>query len=288
MKIENISFITPTKKISQNKIVLSRAYSQELKFQDRANIYIASHFGNREDQQDCIAITQNDNYILLLVSDGIGGLSKGENASYITAKIIKKWFDNEDKNELKKINSKNLEEVLNGLIYLISKQIPLSSGSTLNMSIIGPETTLIANIGDSRTYTIKKDKINLETFDDSLVFLKYNPQTEEERNKLRFHKQNNIITNSITNQAYPDIKITTISNDNYDIICHLTDGITDYLTEKEIKTYSTTSNPASTLIHKCINGMPIHSHIVDENYKQIIYPGSDNASAIIYSKKRIK
>lgn len=288
MKIENVSFLTPAKEISNNKIILSRAYSKAFTLQDGSNIFASSHFGNRENQQDSIAITQNDNFTLLLVADGIGGMSKGEIASYTTAKIIKKWLDSEDKDELKNINSKNLEDVLNALVYLISTRIPPSSGSTLNMSIIGQKTTLIANIGDSRTYTIKQNKINLETTDDSLVFSKYNPQTSLERDNLRFHKLNHIITNSIAKKTFPNIKVTSINNDDYDIICHLTDGITDYLTEKEINLYSQMQNPANTLVRKCVNGLPIHNPVPKDQYNQIIYPGSDNTTALIYSKKLIK
>ena len=79
-------------------------------------------------------------------------------------------------------------------MYIISINIPINSGSTLNMSIIGPNETLIANVGDSRTYIIKDGKLSLVTKDDSVVFKKYNPQTTEKREKLRFHKKNNIFS----------------------------------------------------------------------------------------------
>lgn len=288
MKIENISFITPVNKITKNKIILSREYTKKLILDDNKTIQISSHIGERELQQDCVAITENNGYLLLLVSDGIGGISNGEIASYTTAKIIKKWLDSEDINSLKYLNKKNLEDVLSALIYLISAKIPQSSGATLNMSIIGPTETLIANIGDSRTYTIKDNKITLQTTDDSLIFSKYKPTNSDERNKLRFHKENHIIINSILKHTFPNIKVNSINNNEYDTLCHLTDGITDFLTEEEIKIYSQYPNPANTLIKKCINGMPIHSHLEDKDYHSIIYPGSDNATAIIYSKVKTK
>ena len=288
MKIKKLSFITPTKKTLDEKIILEKSYSQEYQLADGSNLSISSDKGNRDSQQDCIAITENNNYMLLLIADGIGGMSDGEIASYTTAKIIKKWIDSEDQEALRTLNSKSLEDVLNALMYLISTEIPSLSGSTLNMSIIGPKETLIANVGDSRTYIIKNGKITLITRDDSIVFKKYNPQTEEERNKLRFHKKNNIITNSISKNTFPNIKVTTISNDDYDILCHVTDGVTDFLPEKLISAYCQGINPAIVLVNKSTKGIPIYNSNAEEDYKQYITPGEDNATAIVYTKKRTK
>ena len=101
----------------------------------------------------------------------------------------------EYKDTLKVLSDKTLEYVLNALVYLISSSIPSRCGSTVNMSIIGPNETLIVNVGDSRTYSIKNGNISLRSRDDSLVFRNLNPQTREDRDRLRFHKRNNIITN---------------------------------------------------------------------------------------------
>lgn len=288
MKINKLSFITPKEKIADKKIILEKSYELHYKLQNDISLSFASKIGNRDTQQDCIAISSNGKYTLLLVSDGIGGMQEGEKASYTTAKIIKKWFETENKETLKKLNERTLEDILNALIYLISTNIPKLSGSTINMSIICPDKTLIANIGDSRTYTIKNGKITLRTKDDSLVFKKYNPQSAKDRNILRFHKDNNILTNSITKDAFPKITITSIENEDYDILCHVTDGVTDFLPEHLICSYSKLSNPANILVRKSTKGIPIHSYDTDSDLKKCIYPGEDNATAIVYTKKLTK
>lgn len=288
MKINKLSFITPIEKIADKKIVLQKSYTLDYQLPKGISLSIASNIGNRDSQQDCIAITSNGKYTLLLVSDGIGGMEEGEQASYSTAKIIKKWLETEEKEVLKKLNEKTLEDILNALMYLISTNIPKLSGATLNMSIICPDKTLIVNIGDSRTYTIKNGKITLRTKDDSLVFKKFNPQTETDRNRLRFHKDNNILTNSITRDAFPTIRITSIKNEDYDIICHVTDGVTDFLPEHLISSYSKLSNPASVLVRKSTKGIPIYNYTDDKELKKCIEPGEDNATAIVYTKKLTK
>ena len=288
MKINKISFITPIKEVYETDIVLEKSYSQELHLLNGTEISLCSDQGKRKNQEDCIAITEKNGYILLLVADGMGGMSYGELASYTTAETIKKWLDTEDKNSLKLLNESNFEDVLNALIYLISTNIPAYCGSTLNMSIIGPKKTLIANVGDSRTYIIKDGKLSLLTKDDSVVFRKYNPKTTEEREKLRFHRKNNVITNSINKNTFPKIKIITINNNDYDILCHLTDGVSDFLSESLIQTYIQSENPAITLVNNSTKGTDIHSDYIDSEFRNIIHPGEDNATAIVYTKKKTR
>ena len=286
MGTNKITFITPATFTLNGGISLEHNYSQEFQLLDGSSISLASSIGQRDNQQDCVAVTKNEDYILLLVADGAGGMSFGEEASYCTAKIIKKWIDTEDKEQLKTLNERNLEDALHALMYLISNKIPNNSHTTLSMSIICPDRTLIVNIGDSRTYTIKDSEITLRTKDDSLVFEKHHPQTAEDRDKLRFHKKNNIILNSISKDTFPNIKITTIKNEDYDVIIHVTDGVTDYLAEKEICNNIRKQLSASSLVFSAGDGEPIYNDDYSSEFNSCIYSGQDNASTVMYVKKR--
>lgn len=288
MKIKNLSFITPMEMTADGKFILQKSYSQNYRLVDGSNLSLSSRIGNRKTQQDCIAISKNEDYLLMLVTDGIGGMKEGEVASYTTAKIIKQWIETEGKQMLKELNINKLEDALTALIYLISTSIPNFSGATLNMSIICPNKTLIVNIGDSRAYIIKDGNIKLVTEDDSIVFKRYKPHTSNERNKLRFHKDNNILTNSITKSAFPTIKIITIENDDYDILCHVTDGVSDILQEQNITSYCYKKTPATILTKKSTTGLPIYHKKGDEEYLKMIRPGSDNSTAIVYTRKKTK
>lgn len=287
MKVTKLSFITPTKTLT-DKIVLEKKYAITYNIPTGTSISLASDIGNTNKQQDSVAIIQNNEYLLLLVSDGMGGIENGEIASYNTAKIIKKWFESEDEETLKILNEQNLEAVLNALMYLISTNIPINSGATLNMSIICPEITLIVNIGDSRTYTIKDGKINIRTKDESVAFERFNPTTREERDNLRFLKSNNIITNAIAKDIFPTITISSIKNEDYDIICHVTDGVTDFLSESIIESFCQLENPAVHLVSHATSSIPIYRRSDTPQFNEYLYPGQDNATAIVYTKKRIK
>lgn len=286
MKPKNISFITPL--TNKRKYILDKEYSMNLVLNNGSEINISSHIGPKEDQEDSVAILENRGYILLLVADGMGGHEKGNEASYITAKTIQKYIASLSLKQLDNLTEFNLKMSINKILNQIkNKYLPKDSGTTLNMSLICPDKTFVINIGDSRTYTIKNDNINLLTKDDSLSFKTFCPISAEERDNLRFYKQNNVITKCIGLDSLPTVRIKTINNDSYDAICHMTDGISDILDEETIKKEMLQQRPAESLVKKAISMGPIINDIDRENFYNDIAP-HDNASAIVYTKKRIK
>lgn len=284
MGINNLSFITPAT-YQNNKLTLSKKYSQFLNLKDKSIISLSSHSGiNKKEQQDSLAIVKNKDYLMFLLADGIGGMEHGAEASYQAVSIIKKIFELEDPNYLKDLNKYTLEEFLYTVMYEIILNIPPFSGTTLNLSIICPDKTLIANIGNSRIYTIKDGKLTLQTNDDSLSFEKFKPKTSLERDYLRFYKNNNEITNAIIKDYMPIIHIKTIKNEEYQIICHLTDGITNVLTEREILGYCYDLNPANSLVCHSIYGKNCLNQNPNNNFLSYIERGKDNTTALVYKK----
>ena len=79
-----------------------------------------------------------------------------------------------------------------------------------------------------------------------------------------------------------------MNNNDYDILCHLTDGVSDFLSESLIQTYIQGDNPASLLVNNSTKGIPINSDYIDDEFRNQIYPGEDNATAIVYTKKKTR
>lgn len=289
MSIYNLSFLTPSN-VFDRELILDKKYSQYLTLPDESILSFASDSGFREIQQDSIAVCQKDNVTLLLVADGMGGLSFGETVSYITAETIQNWFKKTSTHELNIMSEDTLEKEMYTLIYIILSTIPYNSGTTLNMSLITENKTLIVNIGDSRTYTIKSGKISLITKDDTQAFEKFKPKTSEERDKIRFYNNNHLITNAISRKKFPRVRVMTINNEDYDIICHMTDGISDILSESTIAELCQSPNPALSLVGSSIYSPRIKGeyHLKDKQYNEYIEPGKDNATAIVYTKKYTK
>lgn len=292
MEINRLSFITGIERLSMGKIILDKEYSREFKLVDNSIISLSSTVGLvRNMQQDCMAVSKNGNYLMLLVADGMGGMYDGERASYLTAKIIKDFFENEEEQYLRIMDDILLNEVMKILINEITLRIGDYSGTTLSLAIILDDITYLVNIGDSRIYTLKNGIMNLETSDDSLGFERYNPKNMIDRDKLRFYRYNNIITNSIIKGTDVKINICEIDNRNYDMLCLTTDGINDILREEEIEMMVSTGKRAYEITElsksREIDRVSIEDTDIYKNsdFGSIVKPGMDNASAIIYRKK---
>ena len=295
MDKNKISFITGIQKISLGRIILDKEYSKNFKLLDGSEISLSSTIGlDREYQQDSIAVALNDNYKMMLVADGMGGMYNGEEASYYTAQAIKKFFLNEEKKYLRILDIVLLEEVIYLLIDEITRRINSESGTTLSLAIVIDDRTYIVNIGDSRIYSIKNGILRLETFDDSEGFFRYKPKNSYDRDKLRFYRYNNIVTNSIIRDAPINLKIMEIENNSYDSLCLMTDGVSDILREEEIRNLLLTDDSAYKMTELSkyheVDMVKVSDADMYKNFDFLsrIRPGKDNASVVVYKKKLVR
>lgn len=113
--------------------------------------------------------------ILLIVADGMGGANKGEVASSILAKHIFnsfRYLDKEFKNEkaMSKWAYKVIKEA-NEKIYLKASSDPKfkGMGTTLSLVLLVKDKMLTAQVGDSRVYLLKDNKLEQITTDQTYV-----------------------------------------------------------------------------------------------------------------------
>lgn len=290
--MDNLTFMTGIKVIDNKKIVLDKEYSQVFKLCDNSEISISSTKGFlKSEQEDSLLVITKGKYILMVVADGMGGHSEGEVASYNIVNTIKRYFSYEKEEYLRILDDILLEEVMYLIIEDVVSKIRYDSGTTLSMALVLDDVTYIVNIGDSRIYALNNNRFRLITKDDSEGFDKFNPRNRKDRDKLRFYRYNNLVTNCIMKNALIRLNIKEIYNDKYDSLCLITDGVSDILREKEMKECLSKDDSAYSLTELS------KYHIVDVNkeiendtddYYKKIYPGMDNASAIVYKKIRRK
>ncbi len=282
-----LSYITKAKTFQDGHFVLEKDYSKKFRLKDGSSIEVASTVGLiRENQQDSLAISINDNFKLLLLADGMGGMKEGEKASYYTVKIIKDLFEYENGEYLNNITKEKLQEVLFNIVYEIKHYLGDQSGTTLVFALICKDKTYVVSIGDSRIYTIEDGVINLITYDDSVSFEQFRPFTSYERDRLRFYVHNNRITNSIDKYTIPRINVSELDNYRYDTICLMSDGISDLLQENTIRECLVNKNSASNLIKLTKSGPIPYNEYPSSTFYDYLNLGKDNASTIVYKKKR--
>ena len=209
--MDNLVFMTDMKIIDNKKIVLDKEYSQVFKLSDNSEISISSTVGlTRCEQEDSLLVITKGKYILMLVADGMGGLNNGEGASYSLVNTIKKYFSYEKEEYLRILDDILLEEVMYLIIEDVVSKIRCDSGTTLSMALVLDDVTYIVNIGDSRIYSLNNNTLRFITKDDSEGFDRFNPRNRQDRDKLRFYRYNNLITNCIMKNALIKLNIKEI------------------------------------------------------------------------------
>lgn len=200
----------------------------------------------RSNNEDAWAELVENRFFVL--ADGMGGHQAGEVASRLIVEKLSSAIQS-----MKQLPSsiqerakllKTLIEKANREIYLLSlhNENYFGMGTTLACLWLDEKNTIIAHVGDSRIYRLRKAKLTQLTLDHSL--------RQELLVKGKLNSTNssvyalkNIITRAIGTQTRvePSIEIEKFQSGDLYLIC--SDGLTDELSFEEIQ--STLSNASS-------------------------------------------
>ncbi|MGD1834286.1 MAG: Stp1/IreP family PP2C-type Ser/Thr phosphatase [Nitrososphaeraceae archaeon] len=197
-----------------------------------------------------VRINNEDNYKILpefnlfVIADGMGGHNGGEIASKIAIETVEEYFktyysqvDSNIDNYVKKMllrsislaNEKILSEAkLNSKLF--------GMGTTIVLGLVSNDDVFISNLGDSRSYIIKKNgikKIKQITQDHTLLAQKLNEGIISNRN-IKNNPYRHILTQAlgISDIVNPFFSQFKLENGDYLLFC--TDGLTEMLGDNEI------------------------------------------------------
>lgn len=100
---------------------------------------------------------------------------------------------------------------------------------------MGKDKTLIANVGDSRAYIYKDGKLTQVTKDDSKVQILYDRGKISSKEEMRFNRDSNQINKVLGFPGHDEPTFTILDNQKYDSLMIVSDGVSDYLSEHDIK-----------------------------------------------------
>lgn len=207
--------------------------------------YIAiSETGNvRTNNEDYYLVfkSNNDNFSIFLVADGMGGHNAGEVASSLACKYVLEYL----LLSIKRFEALPIDVIKEAYLYANQRIIELQfenplwfgMGTTLAGVFCLKDKVIIGNVGDSRVYLVTSEKILQITEDHSLVYQMYKDGkiTKEE---IYTHPQKNIITRAIG--ADKEVKVdiyeftkNELKSNSYILLC--TDGLTNMVSEHYIK-----------------------------------------------------
>ena len=182
----------------------------------------------RDDAINLTVDVQENSVFYLLVSDGMGGHEKGEEASEITLDELKEQFSmneiqpdtfSDDINEA----AKYISYKLNNAAYEQGQSKPM--GCTLTGMVWHYGKIYLVNAGDSRTYRFRGGILRQLTTDQTERGISGNPQASKALlNCIGGGLTGKILTDDITNKIIDD-----------DVILICSDGLTDMLTDDEIE-----------------------------------------------------
>ena len=207
-----------------------------------------SDVGKRREKNEDSYLVNNER-LLYLIADGMGGHLGGEFASQlavVTIEEVVKILEDDPETTLLEGEAVKPGDYPNCLRYAIrvaSQRIFEKANEDVNLHGMGTTTVAllfrnnrvyIANVGDSRAYRIRDSKISQITQDHSLV-------GEQIRAGLisaddsRIHRLKNIITRSVGFQEFvdSDIDIRAVRLGDRYLLC--SDGLSNLVGDQEIK-----------------------------------------------------
>lgn len=203
------------------------------------SVHQVCHIGNRQFNQDRVAYVYNQDALLLLLADGMGGHLHGEMAASTAISTFIEAFANAfpallDDAELFLTNV--MRHAHNRVLCIeADRRRSDSPGTTCVAAMIKDGVLHFAHAGDSRLYLLRDRKVQARTQDHSLVshWTQWGMLTEEQ---ARIHPQRNQITNCLggaDDAFYIDIG-ESITLQAGDVLLLGSDGLWSPFTDDEL------------------------------------------------------
>ncbi len=189
------------------------------------------------------AQTESENVICAVICDGMGGLAKGELASAVVIKELRRWFI-EDFSDIyySGMSDENLRLSLEGVIYNMNNRIGnfgrslgINLGTTVVLLIIVAGKYYCLNIGDSRCYHVRSGMEQI-TKDQTFVQREIDMGRMTEQEALT-HPKRSVLLQCVgaSERTVPDFYTGTVQPNEVFMMC--SDGFRHLITLDEFYEY---------------------------------------------------
>lgn len=206
----------------------------------------------------------NDNIHLYVVADGMGGHVGGEFASKIAVSTVEEIIKGLDQTDVYKSSylssdqgqdEKGEEQTLREAITKAGSKICQKSveepelkgmGTTATVLLFNEQKAMVAHVGDSRAYYVRKGKIKQITEDHSLV----NEQVKSgliSEAEAKTHQLKNIITRSVGVQEEVEVDTCLLDVKEKDVFLLCSDGLSNLVEDNEMLNVILQNDPESAV-----------------------------------------
>lgn len=255
---------------------------------------LESRQGGRSENQDFAGVAETPLGTLIVVCDGMGGMNGGSTASRIAVTAILEYCQKADVQEnpsmvlIKAIQSANTAVWETGMHNTELQGM----GTTVTALLLNDICAIVAHVGDSRIYQLRKGKKIYRSFDHSMVFemVKKKVITEEQ---ARLSAQSNIIMKALGIKPEIDVNTQKLSFRKGDRFILCSDGYWGVMPEGEfIELVSKTDRLEKVLESSCntIEAMAkkkgneydnLTAAIIETNYTSKLQPKMNKTAKII-------
>ena len=178
---------------------------------------------------------------LVVVADGIGGSNGGEVASHLVVSKLglnfsMASFKTANRIDVQQWFTEKLTQLNNEIVQKSEKDPELTAmGTTIVFAYFNQKECLIGNVGDSRAYQFKNNKLQILTDDHTFVNALYKMDEitkEEAENHPDRHKLIRAIGIPVENNVEIDYAWHNLQDGDLYLLC--SDGLTNMLSDKEI------------------------------------------------------
>ena len=184
---------------------------------------------------------------LFLVADGMGGRSSGDKASQLAVESVQEFVIRSRSEDMewpvKKRKSLSLEQnrllaaffYANNRIYELSARHPSmrGMGTTLVGALVDGKHLAIANVGDSRLYRVREDKITQITRDHSVVGEKQRKGLLSDE-EARRHPERHLLTRALGVETRPTVDLFAHDIKPGDLFLLCSDGLYGTISDEAI------------------------------------------------------
>ncbi|MEW6730246.1 MAG: PP2C family serine/threonine-protein phosphatase [Acidobacteriota bacterium] len=189
-----------------------------------------------------ITRTLTQQCLLLAVSDGMGGAQAGEIASALAVYGLRLEMLCQSTNQTAVDRLVKAVEKINNLIWREGQNNigHKGMGATITAALVEGSRAYVAEVGDSRAYIIRRNKIKQITTDQSLfeALVKSGVYNREQRENA---PARNIILQSLGGQAEVQVAVNTVQLLAGDYLLLCSDGLSNKLNAEEIRKFITKS-----------------------------------------------
>lgn len=172
---------------------------------------------------------------LMIVSDGMGGAAAGEIASELAVTTIRESLEGMPASMEIPERLKSAAEIANERIWNQSQDNPELSGmgATLTAVLVQDTTAYVAQVGDSRAYLIRRDRIKQLTKDQSLVQMLVDSGaiSADQMDSV----PQNVIMQALGTQPAVKVAMTAVQLYRNDCLVICSDGLSNKVTPDELR-----------------------------------------------------